>query len=95
MNDRVLDTWQGIRAALDRMDEEKREPDPWESHFVAMAIISLNNGQEDVRAIEMAELPISERKDAHEVMTELDRALQKAELRAAFLSLRVPGGHPG
>jgi hypothetical protein len=91
----LFDTWQGIRAALDRMDGEKREPDPWESHFVAMAIISPDNGQEDVRAIEMAELPISDRMDAHEEMTELDRAIQKAELRAAFLTLRVPGGHPG
>jgi hypothetical protein len=43
------------------MEGEKREPDPWESHFVAMTVNSLGNGQEDGRAIEMAELPISDR----------------------------------
>jgi hypothetical protein len=95
VHDTKFDTWKGIRSTLDRLDSDKREPDPWESHFVAEAIVSLAHGQGNMKAIEMADLPISDRIVTHLKMTELDRAVQMADLRAAFLTLPVPGGHPG
>lgn len=93
MNEGTLLTWRGIEAILHRLTEEQSEPDPWMSFFVAQAIQSVGQGEPNLDALEMAELPVDER-HAHEVDLTAAAKLSRADLRAAFETLPVPGGHP-
>lgn len=94
MYDSALETWQGIRDVLDVLEAQHREPDPWESHFVAEAIVSLGHGHAATEAIDAARCPLESRRRAKDVVGELNRAITKADLLAAFHNLVVPGGHP-
>jgi hypothetical protein len=96
LTDRNLHAWQGIKTFLDALDRDQREPDPWEAHFMAEAITMLAQGEGEPIFIDAAELSIAWRIHAHDqkVTTDGDAKLTKADLRAAFLSLPVPGGHP-
>lgn len=95
--DNNLHTWRNIRSFLDRLDRDEREPDPWEVHFAIEAIASLSLGEGNPRFIDAAGLPASRRVPEHEqpIVNESDHKVTKADLRAAFRALPVPGGHPG
>ena len=93
MNEETLQTWQGIKGILHRMTEEQRETDPWVSFFLAQAIYSVGKGEPNLSAIEMAQLPATER-HAHDFALSAAAKVTTAELRAAFESLPVPGGRP-
>ena len=94
MNEGELATWQGIRDLLDLLEVQHREPDPWESHYVAEAIDSLEHGYADPGALAAAHCSIAARHEVAALVSEADWATSKADLRAAFGNLRVPGGHP-
>lgn len=93
MDEGTLHTWQGIEAILHRLTDENSEPDPWLSFFVAHAIQSVGRGEPNVRALEMAVLPPAER-HAQEMDLVAAAKMTRADLRAAFESLPVPGGRP-
>lgn len=93
MNEGTLHTWQGIEAILHRLTDEQSEPDPWVSFFVTRAIQSVGRGEPNLRALEMAAVPPADR-HAHEVDLAATSALTRADLRAAFETVPVPGGHP-
>jgi hypothetical protein len=94
MYDPMFETWVGIRTILDRLEADHREPDPWETHFVVEAIVSLGCGRANVGAIEAASLSPGDRPGARRLITDLDRTATKADLGSAFVQLPVPGGHP-
>lgn len=96
MNDRDLYTWRGIRTFLDRLDGDDREPDPWEVHFMIEALGSLLHSDGDPALVEAAMLPVGQRARNHDgaVTSDMDEVVTKADLRAAFLAVPVPGGHP-
>lgn len=93
MNQDTLPTWRGIETILYPLVKENREPDPWVAYYVALAIDSVAHGQPNPKAIEMAELPLTERVLYHQPLDEAE-CLTTAKLRAAFETLPVPGGHP-
>lgn len=96
MDNRNFYTWRSIRAFLDRLDDVGREPDPWEAHFMIEALDSLRKSDGDPTLVEAALLPVGQRVSHHDdaVTGEADEIVTKADLRAAFLALPVPGGHP-
>ncbi len=96
MDDRNLCTWRGIRAFLDRLDGANRDPDPWEAHFVSEALESLRRSDGDPALVEVALLPVGQRVRHHDdvITGAADAIVTKADLRIAFLALRVPGGRP-
>ena len=93
MNEGTLDTWQGIEAILHRLADERSEPDPWVSFFLAQAIQSVGRGEANLRAVDLAKLPATER-HAHDVDLGSSAALKRDDLQAAFDTLPVPGGRP-
>jgi hypothetical protein len=96
MGDCNFYTWRSIRAFLDRLDDAGREPDPWEAHFMTEALDSLRRSDGDPALVEVALLPVGQRLSHHDeaVTSEADDIITKSDLRAAFLALPVPGGHP-
>ena len=93
MNEETLHTWQGIEGILHRLSAEQSQPDPWVSFFLAQAIQSVGKGEPNLSAIEMSEVPATER-HAHDVDLSAAGELTAADLRAAFETLPVPGGRP-